>query len=52
VAKGGERKAWWEGFLGDYYKIARSFGLRPSPLPFWRSDQHQHPHPGDEGGQA
>jgi hypothetical protein len=34
VAKGGERETWWEEFLGGYYKTARPFGLRPSPLPF------------------
>jgi hypothetical protein len=32
VAKGGHRRAWWEGFLGSYYKIALPLGLRPSPL--------------------
>jgi hypothetical protein len=52
VAKGGERKPRWEGFFGGYDKIGRPFGLRPLPLPFWRSDQHQHPHPCDEGGRA
>jgi hypothetical protein len=33
VAKGGERRAWWEGFLGSYYKIALPLGLRPTALP-------------------
>jgi hypothetical protein len=32
VAKGGHRRAWWEGFLGSYYKIALPLGLTPSPL--------------------
>jgi phenol/toluene 2-monooxygenase (NADH) P3/A3 len=32
VARGGQRRAWWEGFLDSYYKIARPLGLRPSPL--------------------
>jgi hypothetical protein len=32
VAKGGERREWWEGFLGSYYKIAGPLGLRPTPL--------------------
>jgi hypothetical protein len=31
-AKGGARRAWWEGFLGSYYKIALPLGLRPTPL--------------------
>jgi len=30
VARGGERQAWWEGFLGSYYKIALPMGLRPT----------------------
>ena len=30
VARGGERRAWWEGFLASYYKIALPLGLRPS----------------------
>src|SRR5881397_1854181 len=30
VARGGERQAWWEGFLASYYKIALPLGLRPS----------------------
>jgi len=30
VAKGGHRRAWWEGFLGSYYKIALPLGLRPT----------------------
>src|SRR5213593_661639 len=29
VARGGERQAWWEGFLASYYKIALPMGLRP-----------------------
>src|SRR5882672_7844023 len=29
VAKGGERRAWWKGFLASYYKIALPLGLRP-----------------------
>ena len=33
VAKGGQRRAWWEGFLASYYKIALPLGLRPSTLP-------------------
>jgi hypothetical protein len=32
VAKGGARRAWWDGFLGSYYKIALPLGLRPSAL--------------------
>ena len=32
VARGGERREWWEGFLGSYYKIALPLGLRPTPL--------------------
>jgi hypothetical protein len=32
VARGGERRAWWEGFLGSYYKIATPLGLKPSPI--------------------
>ncbi|HEV8143561.1 MAG TPA: hypothetical protein VGQ77_11920 [Methylomirabilota bacterium] len=32
VAKGGHRRAWWEGFLGSYYKIALPLGLHPSVL--------------------
>jgi hypothetical protein len=28
VARGGERQAWWEGFLASYYKIALPMGLR------------------------
>jgi len=27
VSKGGARRAWWEGFLGSYYKIALPLGL-------------------------
>ena len=34
VARGGERREWWEGFLGSYYKIATPLGLRPSPISF------------------
>jgi hypothetical protein len=30
VARGGERQAWWEGFLASYYKIALPLGLRPT----------------------
>src|SRR5437867_827942 len=33
VARGGERRDWWEGFLTSYYKIALPLGLRPSTLP-------------------
>jgi hypothetical protein len=33
VAKGGARRAWWEGFLASYYKIALPLGLRPTRLP-------------------
>jgi hypothetical protein len=33
VAKGGERREWWEGFLGSYYKIALPLGLRETALP-------------------
>jgi hypothetical protein len=33
VARGGERRQWWEGFLDSYYRIARPLGLRPTPLP-------------------
>src|SRR5947199_217414 len=33
VARGGERREWWEGFLASYYKIALPLGLRPSSLP-------------------
>jgi len=32
VAKGGARRAWWEGFLASYYKIALPLGLRPTAL--------------------
>jgi len=32
VAKGGARRAWWDGFLASYYKIALPLGLRPSPV--------------------
>jgi hypothetical protein len=32
VARGGERREWWEGFLGSYYKIALPLGLRPSTV--------------------
>ena len=34
VARGGERREWWEGFLGSYYKIAAPLGLKPSPISF------------------
>ncbi|PYM13688.1 MAG: hypothetical protein DMD81_20330 [Candidatus Rokuibacteriota bacterium] len=34
VAKGGQRRAWWEGFLGSYYKIALPLGLRQSTIAF------------------
>src|SRR5215813_12368866 len=33
VARGGERREWWEGFLASYYKIALPLGLKPSALP-------------------
>ena len=33
VARSGERREWWEGFLASYYKIALPLGLRPSTLP-------------------
>jgi hypothetical protein len=33
VARGGQRREWWEGFLDSYYKIALPLGLRPTPLP-------------------
>src|SRR5206468_9814593 len=45
VARGGERREWWEGFLASYYKIALPLGLRPSSLPVctrifaWRSGE-------------
>jgi phenol hydroxylase P3 protein len=32
VARGGERREWWEGFLDSYYNIARPLGLRPTRL--------------------
>jgi hypothetical protein len=32
VARGGARRAWWEGFLSSYYRIAQPLGLRPSPV--------------------
>lgn len=32
VAKGGERRAWWEGFLASYYKIALPLGLAKTAL--------------------
>jgi hypothetical protein len=32
VARGGARRAWWEGFLDSYYKIAFPVGLRPTPI--------------------
>jgi len=34
VAKGGERRRWWEGFLDSYYKIALPLGLSPTPIAF------------------
>jgi rubrerythrin len=34
VAKGGERREWWEGFLASYYKIAAPLGLKPTPISF------------------
>ena len=34
VARGGERREWWEGFLGSYYKIATPLGLKPSTISF------------------
>ena len=34
VAKGGQRRSWWEGFLGSYYRIALPLGLKPTPLSF------------------
>jgi Methane/Phenol/Toluene Hydroxylase len=30
VARGGERREWWEGFLSSYYKIALPLGFRPT----------------------
>jgi hypothetical protein len=32
VAKGGQRREWWEGFLASYYKIALPVGLRPTAI--------------------
>ena len=32
--RGGARRAWWEGFLGSYYKIALPLGLRPTPITY------------------
>jgi Methane/Phenol/Toluene Hydroxylase len=32
VARGGERREWWDGFLDSYYKIALPLGLQPTPL--------------------
>ena len=32
VAKGGQRREWWEGFLASYYKIALPLGLRQSTI--------------------
>jgi hypothetical protein len=32
VARNGERREWWEGFLASYYKIALPLGLRPTSL--------------------
>jgi phenol hydroxylase P3 protein len=34
VAKGGARRAWWENFIGGYYRIALPLGLRPTPVSF------------------
>jgi len=34
VAKGGQRLAWWQGFLDSYYKIALPLGLRHTPISF------------------
>ena len=32
--RGGARRAWWEGFLGSYYKIALPLGLRPTSITY------------------
>jgi hypothetical protein len=32
VARGGARRAWWEGFLDSYYKIALPLGLKPTTV--------------------
>jgi len=32
VARGGARRAWWDGFLDSYYRIALPLGLRSTPL--------------------
>ena len=32
VARGGARRAWWEGFLDSYYRIALPLGLRPTSI--------------------
>ena len=34
VAKRGDRKEWWQGFLASYYKIAAPLGLKPSTITF------------------
>ena len=34
VATRGDRKDWWQGFLGSYYKIATPLGLKPSTITF------------------
>lgn len=34
VAKGGQRREWWQGFLDSYYKIALPLGLRPTSISF------------------
>jgi hypothetical protein len=34
VATRNDRRAWWEGFLGSYYKIATPLGLKPSHIAF------------------
>ena len=30
VARGWERREWWQGFLDSYYKISLPLGLRPT----------------------
>jgi Methane/Phenol/Toluene Hydroxylase len=32
VARGGQRREWWDGFLASYYKIALPLGLSASPV--------------------
>jgi hypothetical protein len=32
VVRGGARRAWWEGFLDSYYRIALPLGLRPTSI--------------------